>query len=83
MLRPGERVTYESFKTLLLAHFGITVDDEGLAASCEWSGTSRLTTLGGKTDEWLTEMLEAAGVLIRLSDSCSLVLNPYDGGEVP
>jgi len=82
VLRPGERVTYESFKTLLLVHFGIAVDDEGLAASCEWSGTSRLTTLGGKADEWLTEMLEAAGVLIRLSDSCSLVLNPYDGGEV-
>jgi hypothetical protein len=82
VLRPGERVTYESFKKLLLVHYGITVDDEGLAASCEWSGTSRLTTLGGKADEWLTEMLEAAGVMIRLSDSCSLVLNPYDGGEV-
>ncbi|SPD75419.1 conserved hypothetical protein [uncultured Desulfobacterium sp.] len=82
VLRPGERVTYESFKKLLLAHYGITVDDEGFASSCEWSGTSRLTTLGGKTDEWLTEMLEASGVLIRLSDSCSLVLNPFDGGEV-
>ncbi len=81
VLRPGKRVTYETFKKLLLAHFGIVVDDEGLASTCEWSGTSRLTTLGGKVDEWLTEMLDAAGVLIRLSDSCSLVLNPFDGGE--
>ena len=72
VLRPGERVTYDTFKKLLLAHYGIAVDDAGLSASCEWSGTSRLTTLGGNSDEWLIEMLNAAGVLIRLSDSCSL-----------
>jgi len=82
VLRPGERVTYDTFKQLLLAHYGIVVDDHGLASSCEWSGTSRLTTLGCKADEWLIEMLDAAGVLIRLSDSCSLVLNPFDGEEV-
>lgn len=81
VLRPGERVTYDTFKKLLLAHYGIAVDDAGLSASCEWSGTSRLTTLGGNSDEWLIEMLNAAGVLIRLSDSCSLVLNPFDGEE--
>ena len=81
VLRPGERVTYDTFKKLLLAHYGIAVDDAGLAASCGWSGTSRLTTLGGNSDEWLIEMLNAAGVLIRLSDSCSLVRNPFDGEE--
>lgn len=81
LLRPGERVTYDTFKKLLLAHYGIAVDDAGLAAACEWSGTSRLTTLGGNSDEWLIEMLNAAGVLIRLSDSCSLVRNPFDGEE--
>ena len=81
VLRPGERVTYDTFKQLLLAHYGMAVDDDGLIASCEWSGTPRLTTLGGKADEWLTEMLNAAGVLIRLSDSCSLVVNPFDGEE--
>lgn len=81
LLRPGERITYDTFKKLLLAHYGIAVDDAGLAAACEWSGTSRLTTLGGNTDEWLIEMLNAAGVLIRLSDSCSLVRNPFDGEE--
>jgi hypothetical protein len=83
VIRPGERVTYETFKKLLIAHYGIAVDDDGLASSCEWSGTSRLTTLGGMADEWLVEMLDAAGVLIRLSDSCSLILNPFDGEETP
>ena len=37
--------------------------------------------LGGNSDEWLIEMLNRAGVLIRLSDSCSLVQNPFDGEE--
>ncbi len=81
VLRPGERVTYDTFKKLLLAHYGIAVDDTDLASSCEWSGTSRLTTLGGKADEWLIKMLNASGVLIRLSDSCSLVKNPFDSEE--
>lgn len=81
VLRPGERVTYDTFKKLLLSHYGIAVDDRGLTSSCEWSGTSRLTTLGGNADNWLIDMLNAAGVLIHLSDSCSLVRNPFDGEE--
>jgi len=81
IIRPGERVTYESFKKLLMAHYGLAVDDERIALSCEWSGTSRLTTLGGNADAWLIEMLDASGVLIRLSDSCSLVTNPFGGEE--
>ena len=81
IIRPGERVTYESFKKLLFVHYGIAVDDDRIALSCEWSGTSRLTTLGGSADIWLVEMLDASGVLIRLSDSCSLVTNPFDGGK--
>ena len=80
-IRPGERVTYDSFKKLLFAHHGLAIDDESIGQSCLWSGTSRLTTLGGHADDWLVEMLDASGMLIRLSDSCSLVVNPFDGGE--
>ncbi len=80
-IRPGERVTFESFKRLLFAHHGLAVDDETIGQSCLWSGTSRLTTLGGDADGWLTRMLDASGMLIRLSDSCSLVTNPFDGGR--
>ena len=74
-------MTYETCKSLLLAHYGIVVEDEGLATAGEWSGTARLTTLGGKADDWLVDMLNASGVLISLSDSCSLVLNPFNGEE--
>jgi len=78
-IRPGERVTYDSFKQLLFAHHGLAVDDQAVGQSCLWSGTSHLTTLGGKTDEWLLQMLDASGVLVRLSDACSLVTNPFGG----
>jgi len=80
-IRPGERVTFESFKRLLFAHHGLAIDDDAIGRSCSWSGTPRLTTLGGNADAWLAEMLDASGMLIRLSDSCSLVMNPFDGGE--
>lgn len=80
LVAPGKRVTYETFKKLLLCHFGIAVDDEAVGGACEWCGTGRLSTLGGETDLWLERMLDAAGMLIRLSDSCSLVTNPFGGG---
>jgi len=80
-IRPGERVTYDSFKRLLFAHYGLAIDDESIGRSCFWSGTSRLTTLGGHVDDWLVDMLDAAGMLIRLSDSCSLVVNSFGTGE--
>lgn len=80
VIRPGERVTYETFKKLVFAHYGIAMDDERIGRACSWCGTGRLTTLGGNSDRWVEDMLDASGVLVRLSDSCSLVKNPFDGG---
>lgn len=82
-IRPGERVTYDSFKKLLFAHHGLAIDDQSIGQACLWSGTSRLNTVGGHADDWLVEMLDASGMLIRLSDACSLVMNPFDGGGEP
>ena len=81
IIRPGQRVTYDSFKELLLKHYGIAVDGDQIAVSTEWSGTTRLNALPKSTDAWLVEMLEASGFLIRLSDSCSLVTNPFSSSE--
>ena len=82
LIPPGERFTYETFKNLLFIHYRIAIDDERLGQACEWCGTGKLTTLGGTSDMWLVKMLEASGVLMKLSDSCSLVENPFDGGEI-
>lgn len=82
LIPPGKRYTYETFKKHLFVHYGIAIDDERIGQACEWCGTGKLTTLGGTSDMWLVEMLKASGVLVQLSDSCSLVTNPFDGGEI-
>lgn len=80
LVPPGKRITYETFKHLLFVRHAFAVDDQRIGAACEWYGTGRLSTIGTEPDTWLVEMLEASGMLIRLSDSCSLVKNPF-GGE--
>ena len=82
-IRPGARVTYESFKGLLVAHYGLAIDAAAIGRSCIWTGSAELSTLGGLTDSWLIEMLDASGMLIRLSDSFSLVVNPFGVGDIP
>ncbi len=60
-LVPEERATLASFKARVKAHHGFVFDPDGKNAG----------------DEWLERLLEAAGMLVRLSDACSLVLNPF------
>jgi hypothetical protein len=79
-IRPGNRVTYESFKGLVFAHYGIALDADRLIRAYGWCGINAPTTIGDDTDEWIMGMLEAAGMLRRLSDSQSLVMNPFYGG---
>ena len=81
VIRPGERITYETFKNLVYAHYGVALDDQMIGQTCVWCGTGQLTSLGGNSDAWVLKMLDAAGVLIRLSDACSMVTNPFNGGE--
>jgi len=81
VVRPGERMRYNTFKNLVFAHYGIALDKEKIGQACEWCGYKKLSTLGEESDEWFVEMLEASGVLLRLSDAHSLVINPFDNGE--
>jgi len=80
-IRPGERMTYDTFKKQVFKRFGMAFDDEYLRVACRWYGTRPFTTLGDNIDKWLTDMLSAAGMLIRLSDSCSMVENPFNAGR--
>ena len=82
LIPPGIRLTYESFKWALFTHYGIATDVETIGRASEWCETARLSTLGGTSDLWLVEMLKASGVLVQLSDSSSLLINPFDGGEI-
>jgi hypothetical protein len=81
LIPPGKRVTYETFKDLIFTHYGMAVDNTRIGNACQWSGTEQISSLPGNTDSWLFKMLDEAGVLVRLSDSHSLVINPFAAGE--
>lgn len=70
----GGRLTFDTFKELLERRYGLVFDADGFDRASKWlSGTG--IYLPADTDGWLQEMLEAAGFLIHLSDSCALVYN--------
>lgn len=77
VIRPGERMRYNTFKNLIFAHYGIALDKEKIGQACEWCGSRKLSTLGEESDAWFIHMLEASGVLLHLSDAHSLVVNPF------
>ena len=80
-LVPGKRMTLDTFKAQMKAHHGFVFDLKGLADSRNWTG--RNDELAGEEsgDAWLERMLEASGMLVRLSDACSLVRNPFAAEE--
>ena len=75
-LIPANRLTYDTFKVLAEVHYGLAFDESALGRASSWATGIRIESFGGATDEWLQDMLEAAGILRRLSDSCALVENP-------
>ena len=74
-------MTYDTFKKQVFQRHGMAFDDEHLRGACRWCGTRPLTTLGDNIDKWLTDMLSSAGMLVQLSDSCSMVENPFTAGR--
>ena len=80
VIRPGERIRYNTFKDLIYFHYGIAIDREKICEACEWCGNQKLSILGKETEEWFVDMLESSGVLIHLSDAHSIVMNPFGSG---
>lgn len=80
-LVPVRRMTLDTFKAQMRAHHGFVLDLKGLCDSRNWAG--RVGELAGEEtgDAWLERMLEASGMLVRLSDACSLVRNPFAAEE--
>ncbi len=70
------RLTFDTFKSRVAARFGMVFDADGLAKSAGISGYGEGVHLPADTDYWLQDMLKAAGLLLQLSDSCSMVINP-------
>lgn len=71
----GGRITFDTFKRLVELRYGLVFDADGFSRASEWIDGIGVY-LPNDTDAWLQDMLEAAGLLIHLSDSCALVENP-------
>lgn len=73
----GGRLTFDTFKSLLEKHHGLVFDANGIDRASQWL-CGKGIYLPADTDRWLQDMLESAGFLIHLSDSCALIHNPAD-----
>ena len=71
------RYTLDTFKQILENRHGLVLDADGLDRAGKWMNGTGIY-LPADTDQWLQQMLEAAGFLIQLSDSCALVSNPAE-----
>ena len=76
-LVPGRRMTLDTFKAQMKAHHGFVFDLKELTDSRNWKGRLDELVSEESGDAWLERMLEASGMLVRLSDACSLVRNPF------
>lgn len=76
-LIPQERMTLDAFKRQMEFHHGFVFEGEALAASRNWKGQQSQLGGGESALAYLEHLLEASGVLVHLSDACSLVKNPY------
>lgn len=74
-LLPNRRMTYETFKLATEMHFGLAFDEAAIGRANAWATGVNTATFGGTTDDWLIKMLDEAGALRRLSDSCALIEN--------
>lgn len=69
------RLTFDQFKDQLQKCHGLVFDANGFRNASRQRGAHR-PQLDNHIDNWLQNMLEAAGFLIRLSDSVSIVKHP-------
>lgn len=77
IIRPGERMTYDSFVEQVFQRYGIAFNGKYSCRACDWCGVHQPTNLGSETEQWVMHMLEEAGVMVHLSDACSMIENPF------
>lgn len=76
-LVPGKRMTLDSFKQRLKSHHGFVFHPYELVDSRNWAGRRQELVGDRSGDAWIERMLDASGMLVRLSDACSLVRNQF------
>lgn len=76
-LVPKKRMTLDTLKHQIELHHGWVFEESGLREARNWQEQHTLLDSSEHADAHLEQMLDASGVLVKLSDSCSLVKNPY------
>ena len=76
-LVPGQRMSLDTFKNRVERHYGFVFDEERLKQSPDWQDKQERLSEHQPTPIYLEQMLDASGVLENLSDSCSLIKNPF------
>lgn len=77
LIQPGQRMTYTSFQATLFRHYGVATEGQWLKKAIRWTYPKQNIKVYASDDGWLEERLRATGFLISLSDSISLVRNPF------
>lgn len=73
----SKRITFQKFKEIVQARYGFVTDSKSINDFSLNNGGARIAH--GNTDDWLADLLEVSGMLIRLSDSYALVSNNLMG----
>ena len=76
-LVPTHRMRLDRFRENIAQHFGFVFDECDLIHSPDWTLRAEQLDLNAERTTFLEKMLKASGVLVTLSDSCSLVKNPF------
>ena len=76
-LVPTQRMTLDHFKRSIASHFGFVFEEKELLQSPDWANRREQLDLNAEEADFLEKMLEASGMLVKLSDSCSMVKNPF------
>jgi len=76
-IEPGQKITADTFTVLLKEHYNILFNGQGLKKAREWIGLTNTVSQDEDAADWVWKMLKASGMLIHLSDSCSLIKNPF------
>lgn len=79
LIPPGCRFTLQSFQERLYQHYGAAIDGFFLKQAVQWTYGGEKNRVPSFRAEWLEEKLRSTGFLIPLSDSVSLVHNPFSG----
>jgi hypothetical protein len=77
LIPPGEKMRLNKFVHRVYQHYGIALHKEDLIKAYEWSYPGLIPKESWSDELWFADELKSAGYLIPLSDSISIVTNPY------